>query len=69
MPGSGMTLAPIPDGMGVYGSDRHPNLMMTHELDVESVECEAAYARVSKLAIDLQTLAIVDHDHTIQGIS
>ncbi len=67
LPGSGMALAPIPDGIGVYGGDRFLNLMMNHELDEDGVEGQFAYARVSKMTIDLQTLGIVDHEYVVDG--
>ncbi len=70
MPGSKLPLAPIPDGIGIYGGRRYLSLMLNHELaGVEMLDGGSAYdhAMVSSFTIDTETMAILDHSYVIDG--
>lgn len=70
MPGSGMPLAPIPDGIGIWGGQGYLSLMLNHELaGVETLDGGTAYdnAMVSRFTIDPRSMTIVDHSYVVDG--
>ncbi len=70
MPGSMMPLAPIPDGIGIFGGQRYLSLMLNHELSgVETLDGGSAYtnAMVSRFTIDTKAMEILDHWYVLDG--
>ena len=67
MPGSGLPLAPIPDGIGIWNDDGMINLMMNHELSSSGVDGQFQFSRVSRMEIDPNTLKILTHSYPIDG--
>ena len=70
MPGSGMPLAPTPDGIGIWGGRGYLSLMLNHELaGVETLDGGFAFhkAMVSRFTIDPRGMAILDHSYVIDG--
>lgn len=67
LPGSGQFLAPIPDGIGVFGGQRFLSLLMNHELSEDGVEGQFRWSRVSRFTIATESLKILDHDYVVDG--
>jgi hypothetical protein len=70
MPGSGERLAPIPDGIGVWGDGDLMHLMLNHEVrgvDRTDGGIDYRYARVSKMEIDVSTGRVLSHEFVIDG--
>ncbi len=67
LPGSGQVMAPIPDGIGVYGGGRHLTLLLNHELGAGGVGGQFPFSRVSKFTIDTRNLGILDHEYVVDG--
>lgn len=67
LPGSDQPLAPIPDGIGIWNDGGVLNLMLNHETSSSGVDGQFQYSRVSQMAIDPQTLKILDHSYPVDG--